>query len=47
MKAYTRREKVRNSYTGNYAEPDERLTRSVEEKIDIPRATKTTSAGKS
>lgn len=35
VKAYTQREKVRNRYTGNYEEPDERLMRSVEEKIDI------------
>ena len=27
---------MRNRYTGNYEEPDERLMRSVEEKIDIP-----------
>jgi len=36
VKAYTQREKVRNRYTGNYEDPDERLMRSVEEKIDIP-----------
>ena len=36
VKAYTQREKVRDRYTGNYIEPDERLMRSVEEKIDIP-----------
>jgi len=36
VKAYTQREKVRNRYTGNYEEPDERLMRAVEEKIDIP-----------
>ena len=36
VRAYTQREKVRNRYTGNYEEPDERLMRSVEEKIDIP-----------
>src|SRR5262249_28098980 len=29
VKAYTQREKVRNRYTGNYEEPDERLMRSV------------------
>jgi serine protein kinase len=28
------------SYTGNYEEPDERLMRSVEEKIDIPEGRK-------
>ena len=36
VKAYTQREKVRNRYTGQYEDPDERLMRSVEEKIDIP-----------
>jgi serine protein kinase len=36
VKAYTQREKVRNKFTGQFEEPDERLMRSVEEKIDIP-----------
>ena len=36
LKAYTQREKVRNRYTGEDEEPDERLMRSIEEKIDIP-----------
>ncbi|MFD3166651.1 serine/threonine protein kinase [Herpetosiphon sp. NSE202] len=36
IKAYTQREKVRNKFTGAYEEPDERLMRSIEEKIDIP-----------
>ena len=36
VKAYTQREKVRNRYTGGYDDPDERLMRAVEEKIDIP-----------
>jgi serine protein kinase len=40
VKAYTQREKVRNRYTGNYEEPDERLMRSIEEKIDIPEGRK-------
>ncbi|HEX4613434.1 MAG TPA: serine protein kinase, partial [Urbifossiella sp.] len=40
VKAYTQREKVRDRYTGNYGEPDERLMRSVEEKIDIPEGRK-------
>ncbi len=40
IKAYTQREKVRNKYTGQYVEPDERLMRSVEEKIDIPESRK-------
>ncbi len=36
VKAYTQREKVRNKFTGQYEEPDERLMRSIEDKIDIP-----------
>ncbi len=36
VKAYTLREKLRNPYTGQDEEPDERLMRSIEEKIDIP-----------
>ncbi|MCP4190356.1 MAG: serine protein kinase [Planctomycetaceae bacterium] len=36
VKAYTQREKVKNKFTGAYEEPDERLMRSIEEKIDIP-----------
>jgi serine protein kinase len=36
VKAYTQKEKVRNKYTGQDEEPDERLMRSIEEKIDIP-----------
>ncbi|MEZ4459708.1 MAG: serine protein kinase [bacterium] len=40
IKAYTQKEKVRNKYTGQYEEPDERLMRSVEEKIDIPESRK-------
>jgi serine protein kinase len=40
VKAYTQKEKVRNRYTGNYEEPDERLMRSIEEKIDIPEGRK-------
>lgn len=36
IKAYTQKEKVKNKYTGQYEEPDERLMRSIEEKIDIP-----------
>ena len=36
VKAYTQKERVRNKYTGQDEEPDERLMRSVEEKIDIP-----------
>ena len=40
VKAYTQRERVRNKYTGQYEEPDERLMRSIEEKIDIPESRK-------
>ncbi len=36
VKAYTQREKVKNRFTGQYEEPDERLMRSIEDKIDIP-----------
>jgi serine protein kinase len=40
IKAYTQREKVRNKFTGQFEEPDERLMRSIEEKIDIPESRK-------
>lgn len=40
VKAYTQREKVRNKFTGQNEEPDERLMRSIEEKIDIPESRK-------
>ncbi len=36
LKAYTQREKVRNKFTGQQEEADERLMRSIEEKIEIP-----------
>ncbi len=36
VKAYTQKEKVKNRFTGQYEEPNERLMRSIEEKIDIP-----------
>lgn len=36
VKAYTQKERVRNPFTGNDEEPDERLMRSIEEKIEIP-----------
>lgn len=36
VRAYTQKEKVQNKYTGKYEEPDERLMRAIEEKIDIP-----------
>jgi serine protein kinase len=40
IKAHTQREKVRNRYTGQLEQPDERLMRSIEEKIDIPESRK-------
>lgn len=40
VKAYTLREKIRNPYTGEEEEPDERLMRSIEEKIDISESRK-------
>ena len=40
VKAYTQREKVRNQFTGMDEEPDERLMRSIEEKIEIPESRK-------
>ncbi|PIR21847.1 MAG: serine protein kinase [Deltaproteobacteria bacterium CG11_big_fil_rev_8_21_14_0_20_45_16] len=36
VKAYTQKEKVKNKFTGQYEEPDEKFMRSIEEKIDIP-----------
>ncbi len=35
IKAYTLKERVKNKYTGQDEQPDERLMRSIEEKIDI------------
>src|SRR3954471_5727196 len=40
VKAYTQREKVKNKYTGQDEEPDERLMRTIEDKIDIPESRK-------
>ncbi|MFZ9887900.1 MAG: PrkA family serine protein kinase [Myxococcota bacterium] len=40
VKAYTQKERVLNKYTGQDEEPDERLMRSIEEKIDIPESRK-------
>ena len=36
IKAYTQKERVKNKYTGEDEEPDERLMRAIEEKIGIP-----------
>jgi serine protein kinase len=40
IKAYTQRERVKNKFTGQDEEPDERLMRSIEDKIDIPESRK-------
>jgi len=40
VRAYTQRERVKNKYTGRDEEPDERLMRSIEEKIEIPESRK-------
>lgn len=40
VKAYTQKEKVRNKFTGQYEEPDEKFMRSIEEKIDIAESRK-------
>lgn len=40
VKAYTQRERVKNKFTGQYEEADDRLMRSIEEKIDIPESRK-------
>jgi len=40
VRAYTQKERVKNRYTGKDDEPDERLMRSIEEKIDIPESRK-------
>jgi serine protein kinase len=40
VKAYTQKERIRNRYTGRLEEPDERLMRSIEEKIDISESRK-------
>ena len=40
IRAFCLKEKVKNPYTGRDDEPDERLMRSVEEKIDIPESRK-------
>jgi serine protein kinase len=40
LKAYTQGEKVKNAFSGQMEEADERLMRSIEEKIDIPESRK-------
>jgi serine protein kinase len=40
LRAYVLKEKVKNPFTGAAEEPNERLMRSVEEKIDIPEGRK-------
>jgi serine protein kinase len=40
IKAYTLKERVKNKYTGQDEEPDERMMRAIEEKIEIPEVRK-------
>jgi serine protein kinase len=40
VKAYTQKEKVKNPFTGQDETPDERLMRSIEDKIEIPESRK-------
>ncbi|MCK5688974.1 serine protein kinase, partial [Myxococcota bacterium] len=40
IKAYTQKERVKNKYTGQFEDPDERLMRSIEEKIEIAESRK-------
>jgi len=40
VKAYTQKEKVKNKFTGQLEQPDERLMRSIESRIDIPETRK-------
>ena len=40
IRAYLMKQKVKNKYTGKDEEPDERLMRSIEDKIDIPESRK-------
>lgn len=40
LRAYTQKEKVKNPFTGQDEEPDERLMRSIEEKIEITESRK-------
>ena len=40
VRAYTLKEKVKNRFTGRDEEPDERLMRSIEEKIDVAESRK-------
>jgi serine protein kinase len=40
VKAYTQKERVKNKFTGEDEEPDERLMRSIEDRIDIPESRK-------
>jgi serine protein kinase len=40
VKAFCQKERIKNKYTGQEEEPDEKLMRSIEEKIDIPNSRK-------
>lgn len=40
VKAFTQKEKIKNPFTGANDDPDEKLMRSIEEKIDVPESRK-------
>lgn len=40
VKSFCQKERIKNKYTGQEEEPDEKLMRSIEEKIDIPNSRK-------
>jgi len=40
VRAYCQKERIKNKYTGQEEEPDEKMMRSIEEKIDIPSSRK-------
>jgi len=40
VKAFCQKERIKNKFTGQEEEPDEKLMRSIEEKIDIPNSRK-------
>ncbi|MFN8846998.1 MAG: PrkA family serine protein kinase [Bdellovibrionales bacterium] len=40
IKAFTQKEKVKNPFSGTDEEPDERLMRSIEEKMEVPESRK-------
>ncbi|MCA9321979.1 MAG: serine protein kinase, partial [Planctomycetes bacterium] len=40
VRAFIQHDRIKNPYTGEYEEPDERLMRSIEEKIDVTESRK-------